>query len=183
MRKLLIIGILILASLPASSASISKATRDDWRSLDASVRHLEREGETAIPKVLEHIKPMRDRRATIFLKRIRLGGQDEEKLVGRQWTRAGEAKDRGAIAKTIVGSVLRYIWNFALDIVDAVLPGCAFLLPVVIAMYLYIRYGRKVIRAMCADAEKNMGPGERKKVFTSEISKRDYAKQKKKGKL
>jgi hypothetical protein len=173
----------VLLALPVYGASIARDTRDDWRSIDAAMRHLERDGAEGIERALMHLRPMEERRRTFMLRRVNLGSDDEVKLVNRQYARAGTPGNQDDMKRTLIVGVFFWLYHFCADVLDAIIPGLGLALPFIVALYLYVRYGRRVINSMYADAEANMGEGQRKAVFTSDAVRQDYAKQKRKGKL
>lgn len=182
MRSVVTTITLLAVSTSAFGVSIKRDTRDDWRSLDCSIRWLEREGEAGIPRALEHLKPMKERRRTFMLSRVRLGTDDEVRLVNRQNTRADRAHDSDDTKKVIIVSVLRWLYHFVIDLLETIIPGAGFMVPIVIALYLYIRYKDRVIKAFISDAEK-LDKGERQLIFTSPEVVGDYNRRKRKGKL
>jgi len=175
MRFLALFVVLLAVSAPVCAMSIARDTRDDWRSIDAVIRHLERDGAGGIDNALMHLRPMEERRRTFLLPRVRLGSEDEVKLVNRQYARAGTPGNQDDLKRTLLVGALFWAYHFCVDVLDAVIPGAGMLLPIVIALYLWVKYKDRVLRAVYADAE-NLPQGTRKKIFTNPIVVNDYAK-------
>ena len=173
--------VLLLVCSSAAGMNILPKTKDDHRSFDFCVRRLETAGAKDVPAVLQHLKPIHERYGGyIRWNRMRIGSEDERKLVYRQNARTGAAADNSEIGKDVAVGIVRWAWNTAVAILDGLLPGAGVMLPVVIVLYLYVRYGRRVIRALYADAEK-LPAGRRKEVFTSPIVHADFERRRKRG--
>lgn len=171
--KYLVIALTLVCSSSVFGASIARDTRDDWRSINAAIRHLERDGAEGIERALQHLRPMEERRRTFMLGRVRLGSDDEVRLVNRQYARAGTPGNQDDIKRTLIVGVFFWLYHFCADILDAVIPGAGLLLPIVLALYLWVRYKDRVIRAFISDAEK-LPDGTRRTTFTSPEIVNDY---------
>jgi hypothetical protein len=168
--------------MPAYGASLARDTRDDWRSINAAMRHLQRDGQAGIDNALTHLRPMEERRRTFMLSPVRLGSDDEVKLVNRQHARAGTPGDQDDIKRTLIVGVLFWLYHFCADVLNAIVPGLGLLLPVVVCLWLWLRYKDRVIRALYSDAE-NLPQGMRRTTFTSPEVIQDYERRARKGKL
>jgi len=176
----------VAVSLLCSSVgamNILPKTKDDHRSFDVVVRRVESGTPEDLIAVLRHMEPILDRYGgRIGWPRIALGSEDEFELVCRQLARSKAKEDGGDIASDLAVHFVWKIWYFIVKVFDTVIPGLGSALPIIVALYLWVRYKDKVLKAIYKDAEK-LPVGQRKEVFTSPEVKKDYEKRIKKGQL